>query len=486
MSNHLGDEEPSEVKPTFLGRCLPATRHTALITAIAMILGIVMMDVLVFPNISLGLLYFLPIVVTAGCLSHFDIVVVSVVCTLLHESLGPFAWTKGLAPRLITTFMAYLGTGALIREMDRYRKRTSTHARELAEEVLRRETTEQQLRGLVEGMPAAILTLDSAGNVLLANEAAHDVFAREPPSLVGECIDEYLPDLAKLRQTSGVRHLVRTMIEGTAYRYGGEAFLAHIWVSSFGPPSTTGLTVVVFDASEQLRTHEEVGLHSLTTSARVIMGAFWHETRNLCSAMRVLVNGLMHRPGLAELEELEGLNSLVDSLEKLAYAERQPASEHSLDTASVRVALDHLRIVMEPSLQEKEVAVYWRIEEDLPLVRADHHGLLQVFLNLARNASRALEGSPRKELRIVAALENQSVKVRFHNSGPSIANPESLFKPFQPGASEGGLGLYVSRAMLRSFGGDVAYEPVTSGCCFTVVLEISQFWYRYRVESSGS
>ncbi|MGI9073026.1 MAG: PAS domain-containing protein [Bryobacteraceae bacterium] len=462
------------MKSRFLGGCLPSTRHTALITAMALILGIAIADVLFFPSISLGLVYFLPIVLSAGCLSHFDLFAMSVVCTLLHESLGPFAWTKGVTPRLITSFIAYLGAGTLIREMDRYRKTTSTHADELAEEVLRRETTEQELRGLVEGMPAAVLTLDSAGKVLLANEAAHDVFAREPPSLLGECIDEYLPDLARLRQTSGVRQLIRTMIEGTAYRYGGEAFLAHVWVSSFGPPSTTGLTVVVFDASEQLRTHEEVGLHSLTTSARVIMGAFWHETRNLCSAMRVLVNGLMHRPGLAELEELEGLNSLVDSLEKLAYAERQPASEHSLDTASLRVALDHLRIVMEPSFQEKGIAVYWRIEQDLPLVRADHHGLLQVFLNLARNANRALEDSPRKELRIVATLEDHCVKVRFHNSGPSITNPESLFKP------------YVSRAMLRSFGGDVAYEPVTSGCCFTVVLEISQFWYRYRVESSGS
>jgi hypothetical protein len=60
--------------------------------------------------------------------------------------------------------------------------------------------------------------------------------------------------------------------------------------------------------------HEEVGLRSLTASARIVMGAFWHETRNLCSAMRVLVSALMQRPGVAETEEVEGLKSLVDSL----------------------------------------------------------------------------------------------------------------------------------------------------------------------------
>jgi two-component system, LuxR family, sensor kinase FixL len=483
LSNHLGDEQASQVKSEFFARWLPRSHRTAVITTAVMIAVIAAADFLLISKVSLGLLYFFPIVISAGYFSVLEIVATALLCTLLRELSSPLAWSADFAPRLLTTFVAYLGTGVLMREIDRHRKLALTQTRQLAEEVQRRETTEQQLRGLVEGMPAAILTLDSGGYVLLANEAAHELLGREPPSLLGECIDDYLPDLARLRQTSGVRHLVRTMIEGTAYRHDGEAFLAHVWVSSFGPPSITGLTAVVFDASEQLRTHEEVGLHSLTTSARVIMGAFWHETRNLCSAMRVLVSGLMHRPGLAESEELEGLKSLVDSLETLAYAERQPASEHSLDTASVRVALDHLRIVMEPSFQEKQIAVYWRIEEDLPLVRADHHGLLQVFLNLARNASRALENSARRELRIVAAVVDRRVKVRFHNSGPSIANPESLFKPFQPGASERGLGLYVSRAMLRSFGGDVTYEPVTTGCCFTVVLEISQLWYKYGVGS---
>ena len=33
-----------------------------------------------------------------------------------------------------------------------------------------------------------------------------------------------------------------------------------------------------------------------------------------------------------------------------------------------------------------------------------------------------------------------------------------------------GLGLYVSRALVKSFGGDLLYEPIAGGACFTVVL----------------
>jgi two-component system, LuxR family, sensor kinase FixL len=376
-----------------------------------------------------------------------------------------------------------------MREIDRHRRVVLTQeialtqARQVAEEIQRREFAELQLRGLIDGIPACILTLGADGGVLLANEAAHELLGREPDSLLGESIDEYLPDLARLRQTAGVRRLVRTMIEGTGHRHGGQTFLANIWVSSYGPPSATGLTAVVFDASEQLRTNQDVGLRSVTTSARIILGAFWHEARNLCSAMRVLVTGLTQRSAVGESEELVGLKSLVDSLEKLAYAEGQPDDAHSLDSASLRVVLDQLCIVIESTFAEKQIAIYWRIEENLPLVRADQHGLLQAFLNLAKNASRAVENSARKELRIVAALEGGQVKVLFHNSGPPIADPERLFKPFQPGASERGLGLYVSRAILRSFGGEVNYERVNSGCCFSVVLEVSPFWRTYGVGS---
>jgi C4-dicarboxylate-specific signal transduction histidine kinase len=210
----------------------------------------------------------------------------------------------------------------------------------------------------------------------------------------------------------------------------------------------------------------------------VILGAFWHEIRNLCSGMRVLVTSLMYRPDVAQAEELEGLKSLVEGLEKLAYAELHPSSgPDSCDTASLRVALEHLRIVIEPSFDEQQIAVKWKVPNNLPLVRADHHGLLQVFLNIARNASSALEHSERKEFAVTVTPDKGRIQVRFENSGPPIADSEHLFTPWKPGSSEGGLGLYVSRAILRSFGGDLHYEPMTSGCCFAVTLDPAELWY---------
>jgi signal transduction histidine kinase len=67
-------------------------------------------------------------------------------------------------------------------------------------------------------------------------------------------------------------------------------------------------------------------------------------------------------------------------------------------------------------------------------------------------------------------VESNFVVIRFEDTGIGVSSPDSLFKPFQQGADATGLGLYVSRAILRSCGGDLNFEPRTEGCCFAVRL----------------
>jgi C4-dicarboxylate-specific signal transduction histidine kinase len=95
---------------------------------------------------------------------------------------------------------------------------------------------------------------------------------------------------------------------------------------------------------------------------------------------------------------------------------------------------------------------------------------LQAFLNITKNSQRAMEGQHQKELAVTAGMEGSALVVRFIDSGHGVRAPEQLFKPFQPGAGATGLGLYLSRAFVRAFQGDIKYEPREAGCCFAVVL----------------
>ena len=75
-----------------------------------------------------------------------------------------------------------------------------------------------------------------------------------------------------------------------------------------------------------------------------------------------------------------------------------------------------------------------------------------------------------KRLCVSASDEGSRVVIRFADTGIGISSPENLFRPFQRGADSSGLGLYVSRAIIHSFGGELLYERRSQGCCFAVVL----------------
>jgi C4-dicarboxylate-specific signal transduction histidine kinase len=95
---------------------------------------------------------------------------------------------------------------------------------------------------------------------------------------------------------------------------------------------------------------------------------------------------------------------------------------------------------------------------------------MQVFLNLINNSERAMRQQPHKELHITVETRNRQVFVRFLDNGSGVQNPADLFKPFQQRAEATGLGLYLSRAFMRSFQGDLRFEPTAKGACFVVEL----------------
>jgi signal transduction histidine kinase len=208
----------------------------------------------------------------------------------------------------------------------------------------------------------------------------------------------------------------------------------------------------------------------MMATSRVLIGAMSHEIRNLASAAATAHVALGAEDHLAASDQYQALGSLIRGLEKIASSGLRVASNREAAVADLDTVLDETRIVIEPSLREAGIEVVWEVCPGLPRVQADHHSLLQVFVNLARNSQQALEHSPAGEVRISASLENDLVIVRFRDSGPGVAHPEELFRPFQHGAQSFGLGLYISRAILRSHGGGLRYEPQPSGACFTVEL----------------
>jgi two-component system sensor kinase FixL len=442
-----------------------------LVRAVLLIGLIAVVDWRVQTNVSLGFLYLFPMLMAGASLSRWQIALVAAVCTELVELFDPFPFvaSEGI-PRVILVFAAFVGTGLFAYESSKNRRLVLEHLREIEAEIEGRRDAEEQLRVLIESSPAAIFTLDGDGHVLLANSAAHNLFGVPKGSLQGQTIHDYLPAIATVPFRREGSRLFRTEMECRGQRHNGEAFLASTWFSSYRTRSGPRLAAVVADVSEERRDREESGLRQFMTGSRILIATICHELRNVCGAIAVLHANLGRTAGLIGNEDYRALGTLVEGLDRIASLELQLTTSEPASVIDLMVLLDEMRVVIEPQLRESGIDVEWQMPPSLSAAYGDRHTLLQVFLNLIKNSARALESARQKRVTIATTFEAGRVLIRVMDTGPGISAPESLFQPFQPGAQSTGLGLFVSRALVRGFGGDLTYEPRGSGCCFTISL----------------
>jgi PAS domain S-box-containing protein len=449
---------------------LGGDRRAVLIKVAALIALIAALDWWVVGEIPLGFLYLLPMVLAGSVLNTWQIGMVAVVCTVLAELFSDLRWSPRTGVSRDLLFMAaFLSAGLFVREITRNRKIAQAHLEEIRHQSEARREAEEQLRILVESSPAAILTADASGSVLMANEAAHRLLGVAPGRLPGSPIHRYLPSLRNVAGPEASQQFFRTMMQARGLREDGETFLAEISFSTYRTGAGVRLAAMVLDASEDLRTHEVSGLHQLLTGSRIAIGAVSHEIRNVCGAISAVHQNLRRSDLAAGNKDFEALGNLIGALERIANVNLRQSSNQAGEV-DLGALLEELRSVIAPTLDDESIGSKWTAEPGLPLVWADRSILMQVFLNLTTNSIRALTQQSTKSLTVSATTDGDQVHIAFTDTGGGVAHPEHLFRPFQDDAQSTGLGLYLSRAFVRSFGGDIRYQPAQGGACFTVSL----------------
>ncbi len=443
-------------------------RRRFLVAAAVLIVVTAVVDWRTKPFISIGFLYLFPILLIAGFLPRWQIIIVALVCAVLQELFSELPSNEAIT-RLLMASAGFVGTGLFVSEIIRNRQMALDHLAEVETQVGLRKEIEEQLQVLVESSPVAIVTIDSRGVIFLANEASQNLLAPGNASIVGQPIGEFLPALQAAVQTQQLRQF-RTELRCRGKRKNGEAFLAAVWFSTYTTVRGPRLAAIIVDLSEDLRDREDLSLDHLLKNTTILMSAIAHEIRNLSGAVLVVHKNLSRLPGLQNNEDFRALGTLIEGLGKLSAMELRPPVDQHCDAIELSSVLDELRVLLDPSYREAGIEVVWRLHDDLPLVIGDRYGLAQVFLNLSLNSHRAMETTDKKQLTISSAVEPDSVVIRFEDTGVGISTPDDLFRPFQQGADATGLGLYVSRAILRSFGGELVFEQRAEGCCFAVGL----------------
>jgi two-component system, LuxR family, sensor kinase FixL len=414
-------------------------------------------------NATLGFLYIFPMVLLGTVLNWWQLAFLAVFCTLLSDRLDPFPMDMESA-RDVLIFLTLGMTGLLSLNV------TRSYRREM-ESLAARRAAEEQLEFLIESSPAAVLTMKADGEILLANPAAHRLLGVAGSALPGQHITRYVPALGSVPAVDESAKIFRTEMQTRGQRESGEVFLADVFFSTYRTPAGPRLSALLVDASEHLREREEASLEQLLAGSRILVAAVSHEVRNVCGAIGVVHENLARNGSLTGNQDFEALGSLVETLSKIASLElKQSAGISAPGTTDLSDVLTDLRIVLELRCQESDIQLHWKVPENLPLVQADRHSLLQVLLNLTKNSQRALEPVSRKSIEISVFPTPGGLSIRCSDSGPGIPKGQKLFQPLQKGADATGLGLYLSRAFMRSFRGDLRHDPQHPGCSFVLEL----------------
>jgi len=234
-----------------LTRLLDLRRHrrALLLATICIVVVIALVDWWVRPYISIGFLYLIPVLLVSLSLQRTQIIVIGLVCAVLQETLN-FPENERLI-RLLFTSVGFVGTGIFVSELLRNRDRILHLAEELQRSVRLRQEAEGQLQLLVDTSPAAIVTIDAKGEVLIANEAALQLLAAQDDSILGQPISLYFP---ALHAAVASRHsqAFRASLQSRGQRSNGESFLAGIWFSTYPTESGPRLTAIIADFVRRL------------------------------------------------------------------------------------------------------------------------------------------------------------------------------------------------------------------------------------------
>jgi two-component system, LuxR family, sensor kinase FixL len=449
---------------------LSSNRLVNLGKVLALILLIALADWRIDAEVPLGFLYLLPVALAGAAFSRVAIVLLSIVCAILAELNDAFPWSARVGfPRDLLYFAAFCSVGLFVHEMQLNRRKSVLHLHEIEEEVRARQDAEEQLKVLIASSPIAILTTDSSGQVLLANDAANRLIGVYPATLEGKSIGAYLPSLTSVPGFRGGQPSFRTVMQCRGQREDGEPFIAEVWFSTYATSAGARLAAIIVDTSQDVRDREEANLHHLLAGSRILVAAVSHEVRNVCGAIAVVHSNLERDSALLGNKDFEALGTLVLALKKIASLDLRHAMEQPA-RIDLQSFIEELKVIVNPALREKDIEAHWELSPNLPAVWADRQTLTQVFLNLTRNSENAMAHQKVRRLTIQTSVAPKRVSISVIDNGPGVQIPELLFKPFQDRSRHVGLGLYLSRALLRSFGGDLRHEPSSQGAAFVVEL----------------
>jgi two-component system, NtrC family, nitrogen regulation sensor histidine kinase GlnL len=345
----------------------------------------------------------------------------------------------------------------------------------------------------LEVLPFPSLAIDRDGGVLLANGAAQDCFLRSVRSIESQGLKGLLSEDSLVHDLVRRAWATNAPVSGRDMVLRGASFGEMTCDVTAAPSEEAGFVALILrpkgkgrDLSERLQ--DNAGARSMAAMGRILA----HEIKNPLAGIRGAAQLLVRDADPNELqlvnlivEETDRVRRLIDRME--SFGDDAPLA---FAPVNVHAALERVATLAENGFA-RGLNVRRRFDPSIPEALGDADQLMQVFLNLAKNAAEAAEGRLEGAEIILTTSYRHGVRVRtptgeardlpleiaFHDNGRGVADDlrDCLFEPFvTTKPSSGGLGLPLVQKIVTAHGGVVDFESEPGRTVFRVRLPLSR------------
>ncbi|WP_266327328.1 nitrogen regulation protein NR(II) [Methylophaga sp. OBS4] len=334
---------------------------------------------------------------------------------------------------------------------------------------------------VLENLTTAVLVLDASLRVCYINTATEVLFE------ISQRQAEYIPLQTLLPGEKRLFHSLRRVVST------GQALIereVHLFLPANGE-ILVDCAMKVLDIDEpyvilelaqldyQQRISHDENLH---TQQQVVRGLA-HEIKNPLGGLRGAAQLLERQLASEDLKEYTRIIiTEADRLQNLMDRMLGPNQQPEKKDTNIHEILQHVRQLVDIEVDER---LKFKIDYDpsIPELFADFDQLIQIFLNIVRNAVQALNGTGlitlrtrvQRNITIEQHYYRLGVLVEVEDNGPGIpkALQDSLFYPLVTGRADGtGLGLYLVQNLVQRNGGTISCNSHPGQTIFSVIFPL--------------